>query len=62
MSKTKAIFVKLKATKFCILNGYLYWKDLGGILLNYLLGVQTKKPLRSFIREIVEDITIGKKP
>jgi hypothetical protein len=37
LRKTKAIFLKLKATKFCILNNSLYWKDLGGILLNCLL-------------------------
>jgi len=31
--KTKAKFMKLKATKFCILNGSLYLKDLGGFFL-----------------------------
>jgi len=31
--KTKARFLKLKATKFCILNGSLYWKDPGGFCL-----------------------------
>jgi hypothetical protein len=30
LSKTKDRFLKLKATKFCILDGSLYWKDLGG--------------------------------
>ena len=29
--------VKLKYVKFYILNGYLYWKDPGGVLLNCLL-------------------------
>jgi hypothetical protein len=37
LRKTKAIFLKLNATKFCILNHSLYWKDPGGILLNCLL-------------------------
>jgi hypothetical protein len=37
LSKTKARFLKLKATNFCILNQSLYWKDLGGILLSCLL-------------------------
>lgn len=42
MSKTKAIFVKLKVVKLCILNGFLYWKDPGGILLNCLLEDEAK--------------------
>ena len=37
LSKSKARSMKLKSAKYCILNGYLYWKDLGGILLNCLL-------------------------
>jgi hypothetical protein len=37
MEKTRARSVKLKATKFCILDGNLFWKDPGGILLNCLL-------------------------
>jgi len=32
MDKTKAIFMKLKAIKYCILDGHIYWKDLGGFL------------------------------
>ena len=34
LSKTKARFVKLKATKYCIINKYLYWQYPGSILLN----------------------------
>jgi hypothetical protein len=34
LTKTKARFLKLKALKFCILEGNLYWKDPAGILLN----------------------------
>ena len=37
ISKTQARSIKLKATKFCIIEQCLYWKDLGGILLNCLL-------------------------
>ena len=37
LSKTRAKSVKMKVTKFFILNKYLYWKDTGGILFNYLL-------------------------
>jgi hypothetical protein len=37
LTKTKARFLKLKALKFFILEGNLYWKDPGGILLNYFL-------------------------
>ena len=37
LPKTRARSMKLKAAKFCILNHYLYWKDPGGVLLNFLL-------------------------
>ena len=37
LSKTRERSVKLKAAKFCIINQYLYWKDPGGVLLNFLL-------------------------
>jgi hypothetical protein len=48
LSKTKARFVKLKAAKFYILNGYLYCKDPGGILLNYLLVDESKLIMKEF--------------
>ena len=48
MSKNKASFVKLKAVKFSILNGLLYWKDPGGILLNCLLEDEAKKIMKEF--------------
>ena len=35
LSKTRARLVKLKATKFCIINQYLYWKDPGGVLISF---------------------------
>ena len=37
LSKSRARSVKLKATKFCIINQYLYCKDPGWVLLNCLL-------------------------
>jgi len=42
LSKTKSRFLKLKATKFCILDDCLYWKDLGRILLSFLLEEEVK--------------------
>jgi hypothetical protein len=46
MRKTKAKFLKLKATKFCILNQSLYWKDPGGISLIFLLEEEVEKTIR----------------
>jgi hypothetical protein len=36
LSKTKAIFLKLKVLNFCILDKVLYWKNSSGILLKCL--------------------------
>ena len=33
MDKTRARFVNKKEAKFCIFNGNLYWKELGGVML-----------------------------
>jgi hypothetical protein len=46
LSKTKAIFLKLKATKFCIIDGFLYWKDPGGVLLNCLLEDEAQQTMK----------------
>eukprot|EP00253_Pinus_taeda_P025957 PITA_25957 len=43
MTRNKARTLKLKAAKFCILNSALYWKDPGGILLNFLVEKEAKK-------------------
>eukprot|EP00253_Pinus_taeda_P024991 PITA_24991 len=43
MTRSKARTLKLKATKFCILNSALYWKDPGGILLNFLVEKEAKQ-------------------
>jgi hypothetical protein len=48
LNKNKARFLKLKALKFCILEGNLYWKDPGGILLNCLLKDEADKVLKDF--------------
>jgi hypothetical protein len=48
LTKTKAIFIKLKALKFCILEANLYWKDPGGIFLNFLLKDEADKVLQEF--------------
>jgi hypothetical protein len=39
---TNSIFLKLKEVKFCILDNSLYWKDLEGIFLSYLLEDDVK--------------------
>jgi hypothetical protein len=48
LTKTKARFLKLKAMKYCILDGNLYWKDVGGILLNCLLKDEVDKVMQEF--------------
>jgi transposase InsO family protein len=48
LTKTKARFLKLKATKFYILDNSLYWKYPGGILLSCLLEDDAKKAIREF--------------
>jgi len=48
LKKTKVRFLKLKALKFCILDEALYWKDVGGILLNCLLKDEEDKIMEEF--------------
>jgi hypothetical protein len=48
LSKMRDRFLKLKATKFCIVSKYLYWKDPGGILLSYLLEEEAEKTIKKF--------------
>jgi hypothetical protein len=48
LTNTKARFLKLKALKFCILEGNLYWKYPRGILLNFLLKDEADKVLQDF--------------
>lgn len=42
MTRNQARTLKLKATKFCILNSALSWKDPGGVLLNCLVEEEAK--------------------
>jgi hypothetical protein len=48
LTKTKARLLKLKSLKYCILDGNIYWKDVGGILLNCLLKDDADKTLQDF--------------
>ena len=48
LSKTKARSMKLKSTKFCILNQYIYWKYPGDVLLNCLLENEAKHTMKEF--------------
>lgn len=48
MDKTKARYLKLRSAKFCILNENLYWKDPGGVLLNYVVEDEAKKLMADF--------------
>jgi hypothetical protein len=48
LRKTKDRFLNLKATKFFILDHFLYWKDPGGILLNCLLEEEMKNAIKEF--------------
>lgn len=48
MTKTKAIFLKLKEVKFCIIDNVLYWKGVGGILLKYMLKDDAERTMQEF--------------
>lgn len=48
LSKTQARSLKLKPAKFCIIDRYLYWKDLGGVLLNCSLEDEAKEKIDEF--------------
>jgi hypothetical protein len=60
LSKTKARFLKLKATKFFIMDNSLYWKDPGGILLNCFLEEEMKKAIKEFHKGDCGGIIIGR--
>ena len=40
------IFIMIKAAHFFIFNEYLYWEDLGGVLLNCLLEKEAKEKIQ----------------
>ena len=48
LTSTKARSVKLKYSRYCIINGFLYWKDPGGILLNCLLETEVRDKINEF--------------
>lgn len=48
LSKTKSWFLKMKASKFFIMDNTLFWKNHEGILLNYLLKEESDKVLQEF--------------
>ena len=43
LTKKKARSIKIKSSRYCVINNYLYWKDPGGILLNCLLETEVKE-------------------
>ena len=48
MVRNKSKTLKLKVAKFFVLNNSLYWKDLGGVLLNCLVEEEAKKVMEDF--------------
>lgn len=48
MDKNKSRMLKLKEARFCILKNALYWKDLGGILLNFLTKQEAQHLMSDF--------------
>ena len=46
LSRTKKRFLKMKASKFCILDGVLFWKNHECILLNCLIKKEADKILK----------------
>jgi len=48
LSRKKKRFLKMKALKFCVLDGALFWKNHEGILLNYLTMNETNNFLQEF--------------
>jgi len=47
-TNTKKRFLKMKASKFCILDNSLFWKNHEGILLNCLVKEEADKVLQEF--------------
>lgn len=48
LTRTKAIFLKMKSLKYCIIDNALFWKDSSGILLNCLLKNEADKIIQEF--------------
>jgi len=48
LSRTKSRFLKMKASKFCVADGALFWKNHEGILLNCLTMNDTDNVMKEF--------------
>ena len=57
LDKKAARSLKLKATKYCLINQQLHWKDLGGVLLRCL----EKPEIEEVISELHEGACGGHK-
>lgn len=51
LTRSKARSVKLKSSRFCIVNGFLYWKEPGGVLLNCVLEIEVREKINEFHRK-----------
>ena len=49
LSRTKKRFIKMKASKFCILDGALFWKNHEGVLLNCLIKDEAARYSKNFM-------------
>ena len=48
LSRTKKRFLKMKALKFCVIDGALFWRNHEGILLNCLTMNETNNVMKEF--------------
>ena len=48
MDRTRAIFLKKKASRFCILEEKLHWKEPGGVSLSYVEEQEEKRIIEEF--------------
>ena len=48
MDRTREKFLKKKESRFCILDGKLYWKELGGVLMNCVEEKEEKRLIKEF--------------
>ena len=46
LSRTKKRFLKMKALKFCVIDGALFWRNHEGILLNCLIMNETNNVMK----------------
>ena len=48
MDRTRSIFIKQKSSRFCILDGKLYWKEPGVVLSNMVDEKEEKRFIEEF--------------